>query len=104
VIYNNFQSALYGAHPYGRFPTPEGIARITRDDIVQFYKKYYVPNNMTIVAVGAFDRALLEALLRAKLQELPTGSEDLPLKPQPISLALTENKRVEATKRSNLTC
>jgi zinc protease len=103
VIYNNFQSALYGAHPYGRFPTPEGIARITRDDIVQFYKKYYVPNNMTIVAVGAFDRALLEALLRAKLQELPTGSEDLPLKPQPISLALTENKRVEATKRSNLT-
>ncbi len=103
VIYNNFQSALYGAHPYGRIPTPESVARISRDDIVQFYKKYYVPNNMTIVAVGAFDRALLEALLRAKLQELPKGAEELPMKPQPISLALTENKRIEATKRSNLT-
>lgn len=102
VIYNNFQSALYGAHPYGRVPTPESVSRITRDEIVQFYKKYYVPNNMTIVAVGAFDRALLEALLRAKLQELPKGAEELPLKPQPISLALTEHKRIEATKRSNL--
>ncbi len=102
VIYNNFQSALYSSHPYGRIPTLESIARITRDDIVQFYKKYYVPNNMTIVAVGAFDRALLEALLRAKLQELPKGAEELPLKPQPIALVLTENKRVEAAKRSNL--
>ncbi len=101
VIYNNFQSALYGAHPYGRIPTPESVSRITREDIVQFYKRYYVPNNMTIVAVGAFDRTLVEALLRAKLQELPKG--ELPLQPQPISLALTENKRVEATKRSNLT-
>ena len=103
IIYENFQKALYGDHPYGRFPTPEGVARISRDDIVQFYKKYYVPNNMTLVAVGAFDRALLEALLRAKLQELPKGAEDLPLTPQPIALKLTEPKRVEATKRSNLT-
>jgi zinc protease len=103
IIYENFQKALYGDHPYGRFPTPESVARIAREDIVQFYKKYYVPNNMTLVAVGAFDRALVEALLRAKLQELPKGAEDLPLKPQPIALALTENKRVEATKRSNLT-
>ncbi len=102
VIYNNFQSALYGAHPYGRVPTPESVSRITRDEIVQFYKRYYVPNNMTIVAVGAFDRALLEALLRAKFQELPKGAEELPLKPQPISRSLTENKRIEATKRSNL--
>lgn len=103
VIYNNFQSALYGTHPYGRIPTPESISQITRDEIVQFYKEYYVPNNMTLVAVGAFDRTLLEALLRARLQGLPKGSEELPIKPQPISLELTENKRVEATKRSNLT-
>lgn len=103
VIYNNFQTALYGAHPYGRFATPESVARITRDDIVEFYKRYYVPNNMTVVAVGAFERALLLALLRAKLQELPKGAEELPLKPRPVSFALTENKSVEAAKRSNLT-
>ncbi len=103
IIYENFQKALYGDHPYGRFPTPESVARISREDIVQFYKKYYVPNNMTLVAVGAFDRALVEALLRAKLQDLPKGAEDLPLKPQPIALKLAEPKRVEATKRSNLT-
>ncbi len=103
IIYENFQKALYGDHPYGRFPTPESVARITRGDIVQFYKRYYVPNNMTLVAVGAFDRALVEALLRAKLQDLPKGAEDLPLKPQPIALKLAEPKRVEATKRSNLT-
>jgi zinc protease len=26
IIYENFQKALYGDHPYGRFPTPESVA------------------------------------------------------------------------------
>jgi predicted Zn-dependent peptidase len=58
---------------------------------------------MTLVAVGAFDRALVEALLRAKLQELPKGAEDLPSQAAAIASRSRENKRVEATKRSNLT-
>jgi zinc protease len=103
VIYDNFQTALYGEHPYGRFATPESVARITREDVVKFFGRYYVPNNMTVVAVGAFDRALLLALLRAKLQELPKGAEDLPLTPQPVSFDLIENKSIESAKESNLT-
>lgn len=103
VIYDNFQKALYGDHPYGRFPTPESIARITREDIVKFYQRYYVPNNMVIAVVGAFDRAQLLALLRAKLQGLPKGSEDLPLKPQPVQFDLFEHKSVEAARQIALT-
>ncbi len=103
VIYDNFQKALYGDHPYGRFPTPESIARITREDILNFYQRYHVPNNMTIVAVGAFDRAKLLAILRAKLRGLPKGSEELPLRPQTVQFDLVENRSVEAAKRSNLT-
>ena len=42
-----FDRLVYGFHPYGlpHTGTPETIAGITRDDLVAFHKKYFVPNN-----------------------------------------------------------
>lgn len=42
------------AHPYGRpvIGWMEDIARLTRDDLLQFYRRYYAPNNATLVVVG----------------------------------------------------
>jgi zinc protease len=45
---------VYGFHPYG-LPgsgTPETLAGITRDDLVAFHKRYFVPNNMILAIVG----------------------------------------------------
>src|SRR5688572_14986899 len=45
---------IYGFHPYG-LPgngTPETLAAITRDDLVAFHKRYFVPNNMVLAVVG----------------------------------------------------
>ena len=45
---------IYGFHPYG-LPgngTPETLAGITRDDLVAFHKRYFVPNNMILAVVG----------------------------------------------------
>lgn len=45
----------YGpGHPYGRLVTglPSDVASVTRDQIVDFYHKYYVPNNTTVVVAG----------------------------------------------------
>lgn len=53
---------VYGFHPYG-MPgggTAESLARITRQDLVDFHKTYYVPNNALIAVVG--DITLDEAL------------------------------------------
>jgi predicted Zn-dependent peptidase len=45
---------VYGFHPYG-LPgsgTPGTIASITRQDLQQFHRQYFVPNNMVLAIVG----------------------------------------------------
>lgn len=49
---------IYGDHPYS-LPlegTPETIRKITRDDLLGYYRRYYVPSNIAIVLVGDFDK------------------------------------------------
>jgi zinc protease len=49
-----FERLVFGVHPYG-FPgdgTPESVGRITRDDLMEFHRRYYVPNNCILALVG----------------------------------------------------
>ncbi len=44
---------LWGAnHPYGRVATPDDVAKIRREDVISFHKRWFGPNNATIVVVG----------------------------------------------------
>jgi zinc protease len=61
-----FDRLVYGFHPYG-LPgtgTPESIRAITRDDLVQFHRRYFVPNNMILAIVG--DITIAEAFAAAE--------------------------------------
>jgi zinc protease len=56
----------YTTHPY-RYPVigyPDIYDRTTRDDVVAYYKKNYVPNNLTFVVVGAVNAAEVIATIR----------------------------------------
>jgi zinc protease len=49
-----FDRLVYGFHPYG-LPgsgTPETLTSITQDDLRQFHRQYFVPNNMILAIVG----------------------------------------------------
>jgi zinc protease len=61
-----FDRLVYGFHPYGmpHTGTPETISAITRDDLVAFHKKYFVPNNAILAIVG--DVTAQEALDSAR--------------------------------------
>ncbi|HWP90877.1 MAG TPA: pitrilysin family protein [Thermodesulfobacteriota bacterium] len=50
-------SEAYTAHPYRRpvIGSKESVSGFTREKIVNFYKKWYSPNNMVLVVVGDFD-------------------------------------------------
>ncbi len=51
-----FETA-FTAHPY-RLPvigTAESVDSFRRDDVVQFYHKHYVPQNMALILAGDFD-------------------------------------------------
>jgi zinc protease len=46
---------LFGAHPYAVVsPTETQLAAITRDQLVEFYEKHYVPAESLLVVVGDF--------------------------------------------------
>jgi zinc protease len=50
---------VYDVHPY-RFPIiglEQVFERLSREDLVAYYRKRYAPHNMFFVAVGAFDAA-----------------------------------------------
>ena len=49
-----FDRLVFGFHPYG-LPsggTPESLASITRDDLLAFHRRHFVPNNMILAIVG----------------------------------------------------
>ncbi len=49
-----FSKELFGNHPYANEigGNEESIQKISRDDIVKFYKKHFIPNNSFIIFAG----------------------------------------------------
>ena len=53
----HFSEMLYGEHPYANPPvgTTKGLKAISRDEIIQFHKTHYLPNNSILTVVGDID-------------------------------------------------
>ena len=64
-----FPRILYGAkHPCGRphLGTPQSVEGLTREDIVNFHKKLFLPNNAALIVVGdTTPDAITESLEKA---------------------------------------
>lgn len=56
-VYNALNNAMYKQHPYKRdvIGTPEIIAGVPQSVVMNYYKSFYTPNNMTTILVGDFD-------------------------------------------------
>ncbi|MBI4769888.1 MAG: insulinase family protein [Chloroflexi bacterium] len=57
------------------------LTRLTRDDLLAFYGAHYLPNNMTVVAVGDVTPQAVEAAARAHFGGIPPG----PLPARPVT-------------------
>lgn len=57
-VYNACNFNMYKKHPYKRdvIGTPEIISQVTREQIMNYYKTFYTPENMTTIIVGDFDK------------------------------------------------
>jgi len=64
-------------HPYRRpvVGWMEDIQNLTRQDLVDFYKLYYEPNNAFIVVSGDFSSDDILAKIRAAFGKIPRGAE-----------------------------
>src|SRR5574344_124908 len=96
-IYNMCNHNLYKLHPYIRdvIGTPEIISRLTREDIDNYYRKFYTPKNVTTIIVGDFNH---EAVLNTICEKL-----DFPNRVQganrinKIDAPVSETKYIELT-------
>ena len=54
ICYENLNKLLYTTHPYKRkvIGTKKVVENVTRETILEYYKKYYAPTNMVTVIVG----------------------------------------------------
>jgi zinc protease len=92
-------AAAYERHPYGRpvIGSAEDLARMTREDVLAYYRRHYVPANVTFVLVGCFDEARAVDLFRRHLGGIPAGTrpDDViePEPPQPAERRLTVTKQ-----------
>ena len=88
-----FNKAIFGDHPYASptSGTKESLEKLTLDDVVKFYKQYYVANNATIVLVGNVERWQAEEIVKAVVSNLPAGEIASAL---PEVKPLTEAKQI----------
>ena len=56
-VYNYTNHAMYSNHPYKRdvIGTPQIISQVSQETIMDYYKTFYSPNNITTIVVGDFD-------------------------------------------------
>lgn len=71
------QATAFKVHPYHHetIGWKADLQRMTRDDLYNFYIKYYVPNNATVVAVGDFETDQLLEKLHATFGKIPRGAD-----------------------------
>lgn len=91
-----FYRELYGEHPYGIPPsgTNDSVRAISRKDLQDFYRRYYVGRNAVIAIVGAVSREKAERLAETAIGGLDEGSVASPLPPVP-DLAKAEQQHID---------
>lgn len=60
---NALMSALFANHPYGEVTTEATLAKITRDDVQQYFKETFVPEGSYLVIVGDITKAKAEEVV-----------------------------------------
>ena len=100
-VYNACNFNMYTQHPYKRdvIGTPEIISQVTREQIMDYYKTHYTPENITTIVVGDFDK---EKVLDAVIKGFDfSGTKKAPQRENKIDSPVSETKVVENTTVAN---
>jgi zinc protease len=84
------------SHPYN-WPVighMEDLTAATQQDVVEFFKKYYAPNNASLVIAGDIDLDRTRTLVEKWFGELPRGSFVEPIAPPPAMLTAVKRQTI----------
>jgi predicted Zn-dependent peptidase len=74
----HFHTLVYGNHPYAIRPTTETVEAITRDDLVAFHQRNYVPNNALLFVVGDVAKKQVKKDVEKHFGSWKAGTPDQP--------------------------
>ncbi|MBI3988753.1 MAG: insulinase family protein [candidate division NC10 bacterium] len=71
------EAVAFKAHPYAQpvVGWDSDLEGLTREDLLEYYKTYYVPNNAVLVVVGDFKKEEVLPKIEASFGGIPPGSE-----------------------------
>lgn len=100
-VYNACNFNMYTQHPYKRdvIGTPEIISQVTREQIMDYYKTHYTPENITTIIVGDFDKEKVLAAVEKGFDFSDTRKA--PQRENVIDTPATQTKIVENTTVAN---
>ena len=75
TVFNLLNKALYQKHPYRLNPlgTEETVSKITRKDMIKYYKKLVIPQNLVLAIVGDVEADKVEDKVNEFFGELKKG-------------------------------
>lgn len=85
IASKTFAAMAYGDHPYGTDDagTPQSVAALTRDDLLEAHRNVLVRDRVLVGAVGDITPEQLGALMDAVLGDLPQNGRPMPPKVTP---------------------
>ncbi|MFN3467314.1 MAG: M16 family metallopeptidase, partial [Candidatus Brocadiales bacterium] len=83
ILFREFRRLVYEPHPYGRKVEgyPDTLSKITREDMVEFHKKYYHPNNVLMGIAGDFNTQEMLEKLEKLFKDWPRAEVSFPAVP-----------------------
>jgi zinc protease len=88
-------AAIYPNHPYGHpiVGALETVGKLTPENLLTFYKQYYVGSNATIVIVGNITKEKAQTIANQIIGKLPVGTP-APALPTPQYTATEKNLHI----------
>ena len=79
-------AAAYVAHPYRRpvIGTADSVQRLGERDLVEFFRTYYVADNMTLVVAGDVDPARVRRSVERRFRAMPAGRPQRHVADEPV--------------------
>ncbi|HEY3487708.1 MAG TPA: pitrilysin family protein [Gammaproteobacteria bacterium] len=90
-----FYKLIYGTHPYANPSegTVESVQAITREQLLEFYRRHYVASNAVVAVVGDLDKSSAQTLVDSLIGALPAGQKPAPVPPVP-TLPQAQKKKI----------
>ncbi|MGH3747197.1 MAG: M16 family metallopeptidase [Micromonosporaceae bacterium] len=99
LVHDLFYRAMFGDHPLGRpiSGTAGSISAMTRDQLMSFYHRHYLPPDLVITAAGGLDHDVVVAGVRKAFENAPRFAQSgapASLRPAHPAAPVTHGARV----------